>query len=349
MYCRLLTKIIAKTLHRRLEISGPGAVSLLQRLCTGDVLKKPGAVTYTLLLEEQGGVRSDITVARLEDQLFQVGCNGPVDTVYFKREARRHMASNPSSWVHVKDITGGTCCVGLWGPLAREVITQVCPDDLSNKGLRYFRVKQISVGGIPVTAMRLSYVGELGWELYTSAEYGLSLWDTLWKAGQKLGIIAAGRVAFNSLRLEKGFRSWGTDMTTEHDPYEAGLGFAVQADKKDYVGQIALEGRDKETPSRRLCCITVDDGKSVVLGKEPVLHNGEVVGYVTSAAYGYTVGKPIAYAYLPADVAEGAAVELEYFSKRIGATVRPEPLFDPKMTRLRDVKAEVDPLIAARV
>jgi len=175
------------------------------------------------------------------------------------------------------------------------------------------------------------------------------LWDTLWKAGQQHSIIAAGRVAFNSLRLEKGFRSWGTDMTTEHDPYEAGLGFAVKPAKKDYVGQVALEGRADEKPSRRLCCITIDDGKSIVLGREPVFHDGKVVGYVTSAAYGYTVGKPIAYAYLPSSVVEGDAVELEYFSKKIKATVRPEPLYDPKMTRLRDVKAEVDVLVAARV
>lgn len=334
---------------RRLEISGPGAVHMLQKLCTGDVSKKPGAVTYTLLLDNEGGVRSDITVARLETELFQVGCNGPVDTVYFKREARQYMAANPASWIHIKDITGSTCCIGLWGPLARDVVTAVSADDFSNKGFRYFRTKQVSIGGIPVTAMRLSYVGELGWELYTSAEYGLSLWDSLWKAGQKHGIIAGGRVAFNSLRLEKGFRSWGTDMTTEHDPYEAGLGFAVKADKEDYVGQLALEERASGTPARRLACLTVDDGKSVCLGREPVFYEGKVVGYVTSAAFGYTVGRAIAYAYLPSNIGEGQSVEIEYFSRRIRATVRPEPLYDPKMTRLRDVPSEVDQVLAARI
>ena len=133
--------------------------------------------------------------------------------------------------MHVSDITGGTCCIGLWGPLAREVIGKVSADDFSNDGLKYFRTKEISVGGIPVTAMRLSYVGELGWELYTTAEYGLRLWDLLFEAGQEHGIIAAGRGAFNSLRLEKGYRLWGTDMTSEHHPYEAGLGFSVAKDK----------------------------------------------------------------------------------------------------------------------
>jgi glycine cleavage system aminomethyltransferase T len=182
--------------------------------------------------------------------------------------------------------------------------------------------------------MRLSYVGEPGWEIYTTADNGLRLWDALWKAGEPYGVIAAGRSAFNSLRLEKGYRSWGADMSTEHNPYEAGVGFAVKAGK-EFVGSAALEGKSQDTVSRRLRCLTVDDGKSVVLGKEPVFHDGKAKGYVTSAAFGYTIGKPIAYAWLPSDVAEGEAVEIEYFSKRIKATVTPEPLFDPKMDRLR--------------
>ena len=165
--------------------------------------------------------------------------------------------------------------------------------------------------------MRLSYVGELGWELYTTADNGQRLWDVLWQAGQPFGVIAAGRAAFNALRLEKGFRSWGTDMTTEHDPYEAGLGFAVRTAKESFVGKEALEGRSEDTATRRLRCLTVDDGRSVVLGKEPVLHDGEPVGYVTSAAFGYTIGKPIAYAYLPSSVAEGDVVEISYFGQRI--------------------------------
>ncbi|OQV08134.1 Aminomethyltransferase folate-binding domain-containing protein [Cladophialophora immunda] len=322
---------------RRLEVAGPGAVDLLQRLTTGDVSKKPGAVTYTLLLDSRGGIRSDITVARLADDLFQVGVNGRVDLIYLSREARRQSQHDPSRWAYVREITGGTCCVGLWGPRARDVISLVSADDFSNKGLRYFRVKRASIAGIPVVAMRLSYVGELGWEIYASADNGQRLWDALWEAGQAHGVVAAGRTAFNALRLEKGYRSWGTDMTTEHDPFEAGVDFAVKAGKQGgFVGQAALEGRSKETASRHLRCLTVDDGRSVVLGKEPVFHDGRAVGYVTSAAFGYTIGKPIAYAWLPSSVGgEGTAVEIEYFGKRIQATVTPEPLYDPQMTRLR--------------
>ncbi|KAI0201587.1 Dimethylglycine oxidase [Astrocystis sublimbata] len=319
---------------RRLEITGPGAVDLLMRLTTGTVARKPGAVTYTLLLDDQGGVKSDITVARFAEELYQVGVNGPVDTAYFTREARLQTKRTPERAVHVRDITGGTCCIGLWGPLARDVITQVTADDFSNKGLTYFRCKDVSIAGIPVRAMRLSYVGERGWELYASAENGVRLWDALWKAGQPHGIIAAGRTAFNSLRLEKGFRLWGTDMTTEHDPYESGLDFALKLDKS-FVGKTALFGRSKKTITRKLRCLTVDDKKSVVLGKEPVFVNGQAQGYVTSAAFGFTIGQPIAYAWLPIAVNEGDAVEIEYFGTRVKATVSAEPLYDPQMSRLR--------------
>lgn len=324
---------------RRLEVQGPGAEELLDRLATGDVTKKPlavsGPVTYTLFLDGAGGVKSDLTIARITETLFQVGVNGPTDTAYVSRAARWQREQDPSKWVTVKDITGNTCCIGLWGPKAREVINKVSKDDWTNKGLRYFRVKRAVVGGVPVTAMRLSYVGELGWELYTSAEYGLRLWDSLWAAGQEQGIIAAGRTAFNALRLEKGYRAWGTDMTTEYDPYECGVGFAVKADKKGYVGQEALEGRSVETAKKRLRCLTVDDGKSMILGKEPVFSDGKAVGYVTSAAFGYTIGKPLAYAWLPAGIEEGAKVEVEYFGEKVAATITPEPIFDPKMERLR--------------
>jgi glycine cleavage system aminomethyltransferase T len=183
--------------------------------------------------------------------------------------------------------------------------------------------------------MRLSYVGELGWELYTTAEHGLRLWDALWAQGQRFGIVAAGRAAFNSLRMEKGYRSWGTDMTTEHNPFEAGLGFAVRAQKDNYVGHEALAGVSDDTVERRLACLKIDDGKSVVLGSEPVFVDGTPAGYVTSAAFAHTVGAPIAYAWLPATAGVGTGVEIQYFDRRVAATVVAEPLVDPEMTKIR--------------
>ncbi|MFB9902731.1 GcvT family protein [Allokutzneria oryzae] len=313
---------------KRLEVAGPGALEFLQRMTTNNLAKKPGAVTYTLLLDRTGGVRSDLTVARLAADRFQVGANGNLDLDWLNR----HLP--PDSSVQIRDITAGTCCVGVWGPLARDLVQPLTSSDFSHKGFGYFKAKHAYLGNVPVTAMRLSYVGELGWELYTSADLGQRLWDLLWEAGQEHGVIAAGRSAFNSLRLEKGYRAWGTDMTPEHDPYEAGLGFAVRMDAGDFIGRDALV--DRTEPRRRLVCLTLDDRTHVVLGKEPVYSKREVVGYVTSAAYGYTIDKPIAYAWLPTTLAQpGTPVEIGYFGSRYRATVAAEPLFDPEMTRIR--------------
>ncbi|MEU6181821.1 GcvT family protein [Streptomyces coeruleorubidus] len=317
------------TALKRLEVSGPGAAAFLERLCTGKVAKSVGSVTYTLLLDHDGGIRSDITVARLARDVFQVGANGNLDLDWFTR----HLPA--AGTVQVRDITPGTCCVGLWGPLARTVLQSLTDEDFSNDGLKYFRAKRAHIGSVPVTAMRLSYVGELGWELYTTADLGQKLWDTLWRAAEPLGGIAAGRGAFNSLRLEKGYRSFGTDMTYEHDPYEAGVGFAVKLDKDDFIGKSALERR-KADVRRRLTCLTIDDPRSVVLGKEPVYDGDRAVGYVTSAAFGYTIGKGIAYAWLPTELATpGTMVHIGYFDQRVEAVVAEEPLFDPAMSRLR--------------
>ncbi|MBP2479278.1 glycine cleavage system aminomethyltransferase T/glycine/D-amino acid oxidase-like deaminating enzyme [Crossiella equi] len=314
---------------KRLEVTGPGALELLQRCTTNQLDKKPGAVTYTLLLDPTGGVRSDLTVARLGPDHFQVGANGNLDLDWLLREAE-------GTGVHIRDITGGTCCIGLWGPKAREVLQPLTRTDLAHKAFGYFRAKRLHVGYLPVTAMRLSYVGELGWELYTSAEHGPRLWDTLWAAGREHQVIAAGRSAFNSLRLEKGYRSWGTDLTDEHNPYEAGLGFAVRLDKGEFTGREALAKLDPDQPDRRLTCLLPDERTDHVLGKEPVLYQGEPVGYVTSAAYGYTVDRPIAYAWLPAALSTpGTALHIEYFGRRLPATTAAEPLFDPEMARIR--------------
>jgi dimethylglycine oxidase len=315
---------------KRLEVSGPGALGLLQRLCTNQLDKQVGSVTYSLMLDEHAGIKSDVTVARLGEERFQVGCNGPLDHEWIAG----HLPA--SSSVHLRDITGSTCCVGVWGPLARELVQPLSEDDLSTAAFPYFQARATRLREIPVVALRLSYVGELGWELYTSAEYGLRLWSVLWEAGEPLDAIAGGRGAFDGLRLEKGYRAWGKDMTTEDNPYEAGLGFTVKLKKRDFIGRAKLEELADTPPSRRLSCLTLDEPLDVVMGKEPVYGGSEVLGWVTSAAYGYAIGCCIAYAYLPAEQAtEGTSVEIEYFGERLPATVRAEPLWDPKMERMK--------------
>ena len=315
---------------RRLEVTGPGALALLQGATSNQLDKPVGAVTYTLLLDQAGGVCSDLTVARLGEQHFQIGANTPLDLV----RLRRLLPADGS--VQIRDSTAGTCCVGVWGPLARELVQPLTTADFSHRGFGYFKARRAWIGEVPVTALRVSYVGELGWELYTDADCGLRLWDTLWQAGQPLGVVAAGRSAFNSLRLEKGYRSWGTDVTAEHNPYEAGLGFAVRLDKGPFTGRGALLRLKDTPPERRLCCLVLDDPSAVVMGKEPVYADGAPVGFVTSAAYGYSVGASIAYAWLPASsAAPGSRVDIEYFGVRLPARVAEEPLFDPRMEAIR--------------
>lgn len=317
----------------RLEVSGPGAAAFLQYMTTGKVDRVPGAVTYTLLLDTFGRLRGDITVARVTHDTFQLGVNSPLDLYWL----RNHAPSDGT--VQIRDLTPGTTCIGLWGPQARELLTPLADHDLTNTGLRYFRCARFNIANVPVFAMRVSYVGELGWELYTTTEHGLGLWDTLWRAGQEHGIIAAGRGAFNSLRLEKGYRAFGADMTDEHDPYAAGVGFAVKLDKGDFLGRAALEERAEQPPQQRLVCLTYPRPADTVMGSEPVYAPGgsdTAIGYVTSSAYGYTLDTGIAYAWVPAELAEpDTSVDIGYFDRLVRATVTPDPLFDPAMERLR--------------
>ncbi|OJI79794.1 hypothetical protein ASPTUDRAFT_131276 [Aspergillus tubingensis CBS 134.48] len=325
------------TSFHRVQVSGPGAATLLQRLTTSDITAPPGAITHTLLLNSQGKIRSDIFVARLEPDLFQIGANTATDVAYLSVEARRQGQHTPAQWVHVSDITGNTCCIGLWGPRSRAVIRAVSNDDFSTTALPYMSVKRATVAGIPIIALRKSYVGELGWEIQTSAEYGSRLWDILWQAGKPHGLVAAGRSAMNALRLEKGIRTYGVDMTTEHDPLEAGIAHLVDLEKaEEFVGKAALQSaaQRKQPPLRRLRCLTVDDGHSMVMGKEPVYFDGRPVGYVTTAVFSYTTKKPAAYAWLPGRVREGDAVVIEYFGRQIKATVSADPLVDPMGSRL---------------
>ncbi|KAH4035301.1 hypothetical protein HBI25_121730 [Parastagonospora nodorum] len=338
------------TTFHRFEVAGPGAVHLLQRLATSDVTKQAGSITHTLLLNSHGGILSDIFVSRLDGDLFQVGANTATDLAYLAREARKQTKHTPGQWAQVRDITGSTCCLGLWGPRARDVIRAISPEDFSNKSLPYMGVKKTSLAGIPVTMFRKSFVGEHGWEIQTTPEYGQRLWDLLWQSGKPQGLVAAGRAAFNGLRIEKGIRASGSDMTSEHNPWEAGVTYAIQMDKKaDFAGKAALEPLSRKTSARRLRCLTVDDGRSMCLGKEPVFYNGKAAGYVTTAAFGYTVRKPVAYAWLPGNVREGEAVEIEYFGKKIKATVTPDPLYDPQDRRLRSDGPSREPELQKRL
>ncbi len=314
----------------KLEVTGPGALTFLQQLMTNQLDRPVGRVTYTAMLNPRGGVRSDLTITRLAEQRFQIGANGPLDLAWL----RQHLPADGS--VCVQDITASLCCLGVWGPLARDLLQPLSEQDFSQAAFPYFTAQSVSIGAAPALAQRVSYVGELGWELYAPAEYGLYLWDLLWQAGQALGILAGGRGAFDSLRLEKGYRLWGVDLHTEHNPYEAGLGFVVNFDKGDFIGREALLHAKTQGLTRRLCALRLDDPSQLVLGKEPIFSGEQVIGYVTSANYSYSLGHGIAYGYLPLDfAAPGTPVTIAYFGERYAATVSPEPFYDPKNLKLK--------------
>ncbi|MGI8754128.1 MAG: GcvT family protein [Acidimicrobiales bacterium] len=319
------------TALRRLEVSGPGALPLLDRLTTTRMDRSPGSVSYTLMLNEHGGIRSDITVARLGPDRFWVGTNGPQDQVWLAQHARGFGA------VTITDITGSQCCVGLWGPAAPVIIAELA--GAAPQG-RYFSATACQVGDVAVTALRLSYVGEMGWELYTSTEYGLRLWDLLVGAGANHGLVPVGRGALDAMRLEKGYRAWGRDMTAVDTPIEAGLAWAVDR-SLDFVGRDALERRPV---TRRLRTVTLDDPGRVVLGGEGVFSGATAVGAITSAGYGASIGRGLAYAWLPPELAEtGTALQVAWFGERLDARVSDDALFDPDGRRVRGPLPEPAP------
>ncbi len=322
---------------KKLEVSGKNATALLDKLTTGKMNMKTGNVTYTLVLEESGGILSDVTVARVEPSLYHLGINSGMDVAYFKHHAEE-MGS-----VHVEDVTSKYCCLGIWGPRARDVVQSISEDDWSNEGHGFFKCKEGFIGQVPVRAMRISYVGELGWELYTPYEYGHRLWTLLWQAGQKHSIIAAGRGAFDALRIEKGYRSWGKDMWADHDPFEAGLAFAVKMDKEDFVGKAALLER-QHTPKQNLSTLTFDDPAKVVMGNGETVYQGEkIVGFITSACYGYSVGCSLAYTWLIPEVAAvGTKLQVDYFGERLDVTIAENTVFDADMTRMKSVARQLE-------
>ncbi|MFI6295094.1 FAD-dependent oxidoreductase [Nonomuraea sp. NPDC050790] len=293
----------------KIEVSGPGAAELLEWVCANRVAREIGQVTYTQALNRRGGVECDFTVTRRgeEDFLIVTGTAfGSHDLGWLRKQARLR-----GSAARIADVTGQYACFALWGPKARDIMATLTADPLDAP---FMSARELTVGDVPVLALRVTFVGEFGWELYCSTEYGRALWDTLWTAGQGHGLMACGYKAIDSLRLEKGYRVWGADIGPETTPYEAGLGFCVKPDK-EFLGREALD----PSPARRLRRITLDDPRAVVLGNEPVRVGDRIEGRVTSGGYGYTLGASLAYAYLEAE--PGSAVEVELFGERVTGTV----------------------------
>jgi glycine cleavage system T protein len=317
----------------KIEVSGSEALTYLEKLAANRIDRPVGKVIYTSFLDHGGGIKCDLTITRLGANRFLVltgGGMGRHDLAWMRQNAPKNGS------VSIEDVSSQYSTLGLWGPHARKVLESVCLEDISNQGFPYYTAKTITIDCVPVLALRVSYVGELGWEIYAPTEFGCHLWDVLWEAAQPYGVIPGGGGAFDSLRLEKGYRLWGNDIHTDYNPFEAGLGWAVHLDKEEFIGRQALLEAKERGLSKKLCALTFETPEGMALGKEPILKGDHKLGYITSANYGYSVGKFILYAYLPVEYAEaGIRVEVEYFGERYPAKVEEEPLFDPEMRKIK--------------
>jgi 4-methylaminobutanoate oxidase (formaldehyde-forming) len=318
----------------KLEVLGPGALELLQRLCANDVGRPVGAVTYTQMLNERGGIECDLSVTRLAADRFLL-VTGTAFGTHDRRWIERHAPLDGS--VHVLDATSSRACFGLWGPRARDILQPLTKTSLANADFRYMTARELAVGNVPCLALRVTYVGELGWELYCGSEYGAALWDTLTEAGAPHGLRPCGYRAIDALRLEKGYRAWAADITPDTTPDDAGLGFAVRIDKPGgFIGREALLAAREQRGADRLVCVVLDDPRAIALGSEPVRRDGGTIGRVTTGGYGFAIAGSIAWAWVPAaDAAPGTRLEIDIFGDWVGGEVRAEPLYDPAGERIR--------------
>lgn len=323
--------LIDQSSFSKFEIAGPGAFAALQRLAANDLDRPAGALVYTQLCNERGGIEADLTFARLDENRFYM-VTGSAFGVRDMGWVRRHLPADGS--VTVQDLTSARATLNLAGPRAREILEKVADGDVSNAGFPYMTARELRIGYAPVLALRVTYLGELGWELHLPSEYAAHVYELLWAAGRELGLADAGYRAIDSLRLEKRYLYWGADITPDYTPYEAGLGFAVALKKKtDFIGRAALEKARAAGPRRRLITLLVD-AEVQLYGGEAIRRDGKVLGVTSSAGWGHTIGKAIAFGYVPAEEAGHADYEVEAFTRRHAARRIDGAAVDPGRTKI---------------
>jgi len=305
--------LIDQSSFSKYEIDGPGALAALQRLAANDLDKPAGALIYTQLCNERGGIEADLTFARLDENRFYM-VTGSGFGVRDMGWIRAHLPDDGS--VTVQEITSARATLNLAGPLSRRILETVADGNVSNDAFPYMSARALRIGYAPVLALRVTYVGELGYELHVPTEYAAHVYELLWDAGRAHGVANAGYRAIDSLRLEKRYLYWGSDITPDYTPFEAGLGFAVALGKKsDFVGRAALEKAKAAGPRRKLIVLTVD-APVQLYGGEAIRRDNKVLGVTSSAGWGHTVGKAIAFGYVPAEEAGHAYYEIEAFTER---------------------------------
>ncbi len=301
-------------------VSGERAGEFLNIVCANNVVRGIDRTVYTQALNSHGGIECDFTVTQTGEHSFFIVTGtafGTHDLGWLKKQRRE--LGYPH--VQLEDVTGAYACFGLWGPKAREILSDITPTDVSNEAFKFMHSHEITIGDIPVRATRITYVGEMGWEMYVSTEYGAALWNVLLQAGEPHQLMTCGYKAIDSLRLEKGYRAWGGEINSETTPWEAGLAFAVALGKEKFIGRDALVAtQGKET--KKLVALHFDDIRRVPLGNEPFRIGDEIVGRVKSGGQGFTIGKAIGFGYLPIEHSQsGTAVEVEFFGQWVSGLV----------------------------
>ena len=318
---------------------GPDAAAALTWICAGDIDKPVDSLTYTQMCDARGGIQCDLTVARLAEDAFYIVTGTGFATHDFAWIARNMPGGLDAA---LTDVTPDFATFSLMGPRARDILSRITDDDVSHEGFPFATCREIAIDGAALKALRLTYVGELGWELHVPSEDALMVYERVMAAGAEFGIANAGYRAIESLRLEKGYRAWGSDIGPDYTPFEAGLGWAVKLKKNvPFLGREALSAQHGAMLDKRLACFTLDDPDVVLLGRETIYRNGQRVGWLTSAGWGYTMATNIGYGYVrnkdgvdDAFLHEGD-YELEVATERLHCRIHRGALYDPKMARIK--------------
>ena len=316
-----------------IEITGPGSLDFLNLIASNQMNMPVGGVKYTLFLSEQGTIKRDVTIHRVEKDRFWI-LNGKANMQADLAWMERYRPLDDS--VMITDLSEEYITLGLWGPNARKVLQQVTELDLSNESLPYFTGKDAIVGIAPAKILRLSYAGEMGYEIYVPASFGARLWNLLYVAGQMYDLVPVGAAAIFSLRIEKGYLLIGSDIGLKTKPHEAGLNWLISKKKETFVGREAVLADRKEAPKTKLAVLTFADPAVNLYGYEQLFVGDMPVGHIASGAYGYSVGAFIALAWIDATHAEmGNEIEVEIGSSRFTGIVSPTCLFDPTNERMK--------------
>ena len=337
--CREGAALFDQTSLAKLLVQGPDAAAVLNRISSADIDAEPGTSVYTTWLNDRGGIEADLTVNRLDDERFLV-------VTAFSTQVRDSdwMARNTPDGARatITDVTSGYSVLGVFGPDSRRVLSPLTDADLGNEAFPFGTLREIDISYARVIAVRRTYMGELGWELYIPTEFSLGVFDELWATGQPVGLMPAGMHAMNSLRMEKAYRHWGDDIADEDTPLEAGLSWGVAWDKPGgFIGREALIAQREAGLTRRLVQFRLDDPEPLLYGNEPILGDGSLVGRITSGMYGHTVGAALGMGYVthepgtPRDEVIGGSFEITVNGERIPATASYRPFYDPTGDRIR--------------